>query len=172
MVEHTSHKRSTRVRFPFQPQRYMGEQEKIEKIIEIAKSLIDTPYNYGASLDEAPAVFDCSGFIQYLFAQVGVELPRSTILQAAEGTTVAKENILPGDLMFLHGERGYYTKEFPQGIGHVVLYTGGGKVIQAASRRVQDHPKPVVEEGAVVEMQLEEAIQRSGPLVVIKRILA
>ena len=142
--------------------------EKIVKLIQIAKSLIGMPYKYGAAMSDAPNFFDCSLFTQYIFKQVGVELPRSTILQAEYGNEVALENIEPGDLLFLHGTQGFYNKKFLQGIGHVILYVGDGKTIHAASERIQENPK-VIEQGAVEEQTLDHVLEKYKPLVAVKR---
>ncbi len=139
-----------------------------DKIITLAKTLIGKPYKYGAKPEEAPDFFDCSSFIQYIFKQAGIELPRSTIMQAEAGVPVDVKDIQAGDLFFLHGVRGFYNRNFPQGIGHVILYIGDGRTIHAASRRVQENPV-VIEEGAVEENDLQTIIQKAGPLVVIKR---
>jgi peptidoglycan endopeptidase LytE len=145
----------------------MTDYQRI-KIVALAKSLIGKPYKYGAKPEEAPDFFDCSSFIQYIFKEAGIELPRSTILQAEKGEAVELQSIQPGDLLFLHGVRGFYNAKFPQGIGHVILYIGNGRTIHAASRRVQENPV-VIEEGAVEENDLQTIIQKAGPLVVIKR---
>ncbi|MDP3793115.1 MAG: C40 family peptidase [bacterium] len=145
-------------------------KNKAEQLINIAKSLVGKPYKYGARMEDAPRFFDCSLFTQYVFKQIGVDLPRSTILQADEGVEVSLENIKPGDLMFFHGERGFYNAKFPEGIGHVVLCAGGGKAIHAASERIQKNPK-VVEQGEVEEKDLDYLISKCGPLIVIKRII-
>ena len=146
----------------------MSEEQK-NRLIQLAKSLIGKPYKYGAGAGEAPEFFDCSSFMQYIFKQVGIELPRSTILQADCGELVQEINQLePGDLLFLHGTQGFYNPRFPEGVGHVVLYIGNGKTIHAASVRVQE--KPVIEKGQVEEKPLEEVIEKLKPLVVIKRL--
>ncbi len=147
----------------------MVREEKIEKLIAVAKSLIGVPYKYGAQMKEAPEFFDCSGFVKYIFLQVGIELPRSTIEQAVEGEEVTKDNLEFGDLIFLRGERGHYNASFPEGIGHVMLYIGNGKIIHAKSERIQE--KPIVEKGEVKEEPLEGPISRGGPIIVIKRIV-
>lgn len=139
-------------------------------IAQTAKSLIGKPYKYGAWPEEAPEFFDCSSFIQYVFRQVGIELPRSTILQANEGTAVTLEEIEPGDLLFFHGTQGFYNEKFPAGIGHVVLYTGDNKTIHAASHRIQENPE-VIETGQVEEKSLEEVIEKLKPLMAVKRII-
>ena len=143
-------------------------EDRIQKLISIAKSLVGKPYKYGATMADAPDFFDCSLFTQYIFKQISIELPRSTILQAEHGKEIQIENIEPGDLLFLHGTQGFYNKKFPQGIGHVILYIGDGKTIHAASERIQENPK-VVEEGAVEEQALGYVLEKYKPLVVIKR---
>ncbi|MFH1192851.1 MAG: C40 family peptidase [Candidatus Jorgensenbacteria bacterium] len=145
----------------------MTDAQKI-KIVALARSLIGKPYKYGAAPEEAPEHFDCSSFIQYIFKQIRIELPRSSILQADCGEAVDFENREPGDLLFFRGTQGFYNARFPQGIGHVALYLGGGKIIHATSRRIQEQPR-VVEKGQVKEQDLEEVTEKLKPLVVIKR---
>ena len=143
--------------------------EKKEKMIGFAKSLIGKPYKYGAKPEEAPNFFDCSSFTQYIFKQIGIELPRSTILQADCGEKIELDKIEPGDLLFLHGTQGFYNKCFPEGIGHVILYIGNGKTIHAASERTNEKPA-VIEKGEVEERNFTEILEKLKPLVVIKRI--
>ncbi|MFC7403738.1 LysM peptidoglycan-binding domain-containing protein [Georgenia alba] len=83
-------------------------------VLEIARQHIGTPYVYGG---ESPGGFDCSGFTQYVYAQVGVELPRTTDDQAYAGTEVSESEALPGDLVW-----------YP---GHVGIYTGDGNYVAA-----------------------------------------
>ncbi|MBI2592935.1 MAG: C40 family peptidase [Candidatus Colwellbacteria bacterium] len=147
----------------------MSAEEKVAKVIGITRGLIGRPYKYGAKTEEAPEFFDCSGFVQYVFKKAGVELPRSTIEQAAEGIEVEIEKLKPGDLIFAHGKYGHYDPRFPEGIGHVAIYIGDGKVIHAASRRIEE--KPIREEGAVIESSLADYISGWAPVVVIKRMI-
>jgi len=146
--------------------------KKVEKLLSFAKQFVGTPYKYGATMKDAPRYFDCSGFVKYVFEHFGYEMPRSTIEQAQfSGRRVAGiKNIKVGDLIFLHGERGHYNKKFPQGIGHVVLYIGGGEVIHASSRRTKNYPH-IVENGSVRRDSLEKTISKSGPIIAIKRVL-
>lgn len=120
-------------------------------------------------MDETPAVFDCSGFIKYIFGQAGIDLPRSTIEQAREGEEVKLEDIKPGDLIFMRGNYGHYNPHFPQGVGHVAIYVGDNKVVHAASTRLSE--KPIIEEGSVVEMSLQNFLTGWAPVVTIKRVL-
>ena len=148
----------------------MNREKKIFQLLILARSLIGKPYKYGARPEDAPEAFDCSSFTQYLFRQLGVKLPRSTILQAETGNEVKLENIQLGDLIFFHGTQGFYNPKFPAGIGHVILYAGGDKTIHAASRRIQDYPN-VIEGGRVEERDLAYVQGKYAPLIVIKRIL-
>ena len=91
------------------------------------------------------------------------------------GKKVALKNIKEGDLVFMKGELGRYNKYFPQGIGHVGIYLGGGKVIHAERRRITGkyvdiyHPELIREAGKVVIEDLNKLIKRKKPLIVIKR---
>jgi len=148
----------------------MAEELK-EKLLEIAKGLLGKPYKYGARPEEAPNYFDCSLFVQYVFGQIGIKIPRSTIEQAEFAGKKVEElsQIKEGDLIFIRGESGHYNKTFPEGIGHVALYLGDGKVIHATSKRISH--EPIIEIGEVRIDKLDELIARSGPLVIIKRLL-
>lgn len=121
----------------------MTRDEKIAKLIELAKAKIGTPYAYGAASGDSET-FDCSSFIQYLFKQIGLELPRSAILQAGQTTGLElapdqPEKFQPGDLIFFRGDRGHYNDEFFQGrpidIGHVALIIGPDEIIHAKGDR-------------------------------------
>ena len=140
-------------------------------IIALAKSLAETPYKYGATMEEAPNVFDCSGFVKYLYQQIGYDIPRSTIEQAefAGEKVESLDDIKPGYLLYLHGKYGHYNPTFPEGIGHVVMYLGDKEVIHAVSKRTQREPQ-IIEEGKVQIDKLDYVLEDSGPLVIIKRI--
>jgi peptidoglycan endopeptidase LytE len=138
-----------------------------ENLVKIAQSLIGKPYKYGAKPEEAPNFFDCSSFTQYVFKQIGIELPRSTIEQASCGIEVSLDQIEVGDLIFVHGKYGHYNPSFPQGIGHVGIYIGNQEVIHAASERVKE--QPIIEKGKVIKSFLKDFIETRAPLVTIKR---
>ena len=80
-------------------------------VLDVAASLVGIPYKYGGT---TPAGFDCSGFTQYVFAQVGISLGRTTYQQWAQ--TTAESNPQPGDLVFYNGPS-------PT---HVGIYAGNG----------------------------------------------
>jgi cell wall-associated NlpC family hydrolase len=63
----------------------------------LARSLIGTPYRSGGA---NPAGFDCSGFVQYVFGELGLALPRSVQEQAAFGVSVDRGGLREGDVLF------------------------------------------------------------------------
>jgi peptidoglycan DL-endopeptidase CwlO len=66
-------------------------------VVALARSFIGTPYRNGGA---DPGGFDCSGFTQYVFAQLGVALPRSVSEQARTGDRVDRRDLREGDLVF------------------------------------------------------------------------
>ena len=111
------------------------------KLAALARSLTGVPYSYGASGEEAPKAFDCSSFVQYLFQEIGIIVPRSSILQAADEQSkeiaIAPDfsNLETGDLVFMRGVRGFYRDSLFGGreisIGHVGIYLGNNEVVHA-----------------------------------------
>lgn len=79
------------------------------------------PYVYGGTSLTKGA--DCSGFIQSLFKNFGINLPRVASAQARVGYEVALKDIMPGDLVFYSNGGNAVT--------HVALYIGDGKIIHA-----------------------------------------
>jgi peptidoglycan DL-endopeptidase CwlO len=82
----------------------------------IAAQYLGTPYVWGGA---SPSGFDCSGFVMYVYAQVGVSLPHSSYAQYGYGSPVSMSQLQPGDLVFFDG------------LGHVGIYVGGGTFIHA-----------------------------------------
>lgn len=129
----------------------MIREEKVAKLIEIAKAQMGKPYSYGAYTikdgDENPESFDCSSFTQFCLKRISFDdFPRSSIEQAAyQGEEISIGFLQPGDLVFCRGSRGHYNDElFPNRkicIGHVAICSYDGKIIHAAGG------KGVVEEG-------------------------
>ncbi len=120
----------------------MDRQKKISKLIETAKSLLGTPYLYGAysNPEIAPTEgVDCSSFIQYVFKQSGIKIPRSSILQAAHpGEEISSiGNAQIGDLIFFEGTIGHYRHDLFPGrkiyVGHLGIYLGNDELIHATN---------------------------------------
>jgi len=91
--------------------------------LRAAESRQGLPYAWGAA---GPAAFDCSGLVQWSFAQAGVVLPRTAADQARTGPAVPVSQLEPGDLLFYHTD-----PTAPGYISHVAIYLGGGWMIQA-----------------------------------------
>jgi peptidoglycan DL-endopeptidase CwlO len=85
-------------------------------VVGIAMQYLGTPYVYGGA---SPSGFDCSGFIMYVYAQVGVSLPHNAAAQYGHGTPVDRSQLQPGDLVFFNG------------LGHAGIYVGGGSFIHS-----------------------------------------
>ncbi len=93
---------------------------KGQQVIDLAKQYIGVRYVYGGT---TPNGFDCSGFVQYVYKNMGVTLNRVAADQAKNGIYVAKENLQPGDLVFF--------KKPGRAIHHVGIYVGDGNYIHA-----------------------------------------
>lgn len=90
-----------------------------------AKSFLGTPYVWGAT---GPSTFDCSGFTQWVYRDVGINIPRVSRDQARVGQYVRYENLRRGDMVF------FDTKKHRSGIvTHVGIYLGHGNFIHASS---------------------------------------
>lgn len=95
----------------------------VNKAISTAKSLVGTPYVWGGeSLNEGG--FDCSGFTQYVFKQVGYSINRTSKDQAKNGVHVSRANVQPGDLIF-------YSINGNGVIDHVGIAIGNGQMIHS-----------------------------------------
>jgi cell wall-associated NlpC family hydrolase len=102
----------------------------ISSVLGTALDAMGTPYKWGGS-GEADGGFDCSGLIQYAYAQHGITLPRRSSDQALEGEKIEKrpDALLPGDILTFSNGGGRVT--------HVGLYLGDGKFIHSANDGVQ-----------------------------------
>jgi cell wall-associated NlpC family hydrolase len=96
---------------------------KITTMMKAAQSRVGMPYVYGAA---GPKSFDCSGLVQWSFAQAGVKMPRVAADQAMTGPAVSITQLQPGDLLFYHTD-----PTDPAYISHVAIYIGNGKMVEA-----------------------------------------
>jgi cell wall-associated NlpC family hydrolase len=98
-----------------------------EEVVRTARRYVGVRYVWGG---ESPRGFDCSGFVQWVFARRGVAMPRTAREQAGVGDAPYPGDLRPGDLLFFWGGAGAQ---------HVAIYAGGDSIIHAStrSRRVQ-----------------------------------
>ena len=96
-----------------------------DSVIAAAMTQLGVPYVWGG---ETPGVgFDCSGLVQWAYAEVGVALPRTTQQQLLVGVPVSLDALRPADLIFTRGVEGGTVIEY----GHIAIYVGGGMEIVA-----------------------------------------
>ena len=87
------------------------------QVVGIALQYLGIPYVWGGA---SPSTgFDCSGFVMYVFAQIGVSLPHHAASMYSYGSPVSRDQLAPGDLVFFDG------------LGHMGIYIGGGQFVHA-----------------------------------------
>src|SRR5690242_9749534 len=96
---------------------------QLTNALRAAESRKGLPYVWGAT---GPRSFDCSGLVQWSFAQAGITMPRVAADQARAGLAVPASQLQPGDLLFYHTD-----PTDPGYISHVAIYLGNGWMIQA-----------------------------------------
>ncbi|WP_344880742.1 C40 family peptidase [Nonomuraea antimicrobica] len=97
--------------------------EQLTVALKAAASKLGRPYVWGA---EGPDSFDCSGLVQWAYAQAGVRMPRVTHQQWVTGPQVPLAQAQPGDLIFWR-----HDPTNPDYISHVAIYWGDGKMLHA-----------------------------------------
>ena len=85
-------------------------------IVGIAMRYLGVPYRWGGA---SPSGFDCSGLVQYAYAQLGISVPHSTYALWPMGTAISRDQLQPGDLVFFNG------------LGHMGIYIGNNQMIHA-----------------------------------------
>jgi cell wall-associated NlpC family hydrolase len=103
----------------------LKRERTINKIEWNAKSFLGTPYVWGAT---GPSKFDCSGFTQWVYRDVGINIPRVSKDQARVGQYIAYSNLQRGDMVFFDTKRHRSGK-----VTHVGIYLGNGNFIHASS---------------------------------------
>jgi cell wall-associated NlpC family hydrolase len=99
-------------------------QQLAERLTSSALHFLGVPYVFGGT---TTAGFDCSGFVQHVFAMLGISVPRTADAQYAAAHRVVG-GMKPGDLVFF--------QTYAPGPSHVGIYLGNGKFVSASSRGV------------------------------------
>ena len=103
------------------PDPFAGDGTLGVRAAALSQSFLGVPYRWGGS--DPIGGFDCSGFTMYVYGQLGIQLPHFTGEQLYRGAPVARDALLPGDLVFFD-----YRDGAPQ---HEGIYIGDGKFVHA-----------------------------------------
>jgi len=117
--------------------------QAVEYVISRGGSQRGVPYSWGGGAINGPSTgvdqdagkvgYDCSGFVRYAFAGVGVQLPKYSGDQYDAGRHVAPSQAKRGDLIFWG----------PGGSQHVAIYLGNGQMLESSSAAGQVSVGPV-----------------------------
>jgi len=95
-------------------------------VVAVARTQLGMPYVWGGASPQTS--FDCSGLVQWSYAQIGVSLPRTAQQQYDATARVVPGDLQPGDLVFFAFT---YPTSPSEPITHVGIYVGGGQMINA-----------------------------------------
>ena len=101
---------------------YGANTGMVRSLISTAYDYVGVPYVFGGT---TPWEFDCSGYTQYVFRQIGVDIPRTADAQYYSYPKVSASNLQPGDLVFF--------ETYEPGPSHCGIYIGNGQMLQAGS---------------------------------------
>ena len=106
----------------------VAPSETGNELVDFALGYLGYNYKYGG---KSPSTgFDCSGFVSYVYSNFGVSLTRSSSGQYKnDGTTVSKEELAPGDLLF-------FSNSSTSGVGHVGIYMGDNEFVHSSTTNV------------------------------------
>lgn len=90
-----------------------------DRVVQLAMRHVGRPYVWGGA---SPDGFDCSGFVMYVYARLGIALPHNAARQYAHGAPVGRDQLRPGDLVFFDRLR------------HNGIYIGAGQFVHASKR--------------------------------------
>lgn len=101
---------------------FYPRMKSMEEMLKFSQKFLNLPYTWGGSSSYG---FDCSGFIQMLYREIGIFLPRDSCDQAMSDQLVGveKKDLQPGDLVFFGREK----------VNHVGLYLGGERFIHSGT---------------------------------------
>ena len=92
-----------------------------ETAVNVAARQVGVPYRYGGNTRSG---FDCSGLVQFAWAEAGVGIPRTTSEQWRRMSRVRSTDLRKGDLLFFR---------IDGRVSHVGMYMGGGRFVHAPS---------------------------------------
>lgn len=97
-----------------------------DRVVATAKKYVGVRYLWGGT---SPWGFDCSGYTQYVYKAVGIDINRVVQAQLSNGVIVAKEDLQAGDLIIFSntGSYGYAS--------HIGIYLGNGQLIHASETK-------------------------------------
>jgi len=101
-----------------------GGARTARRAVATGDDYLGVPYKWGGT---TPRGFDCSGFVQYVYRENGVRLPRTSRQMAHAGRSVPARvaSLRAGDLMLFRGRNGV--------ISHVALYAGNNQILHSSS---------------------------------------
>lgn len=106
-------------------QKKYGTDYLREALVRTAKDFIGVPYLWGGlSADDG---FDCSGLTMTVYQLNGLNLPRHSMRQFDAGTSINKDALQKGDLIF-------FAKKGSMRVSHVGIYIGSDRFIHASSQ--------------------------------------
>jgi cell wall-associated NlpC family hydrolase len=89
-------------------------------VVAWALTQVGKPYSWAAA---GPNAYDCSGLVVAAYARLGIRLPHQSEELMGKGWAVSRSELRPGDVI----------QPF---IGHVVIYVGNGRIVEAANSRL------------------------------------
>lgn len=135
-----------------------GGSAKGQAVVEEAKKYLGVPYLWGGTDPEKG--LDCSGLLQLVYKQFGIDLPRVSYQQATAGRPVANmDEARPGDIL-----------AFDSPVDHVGIYVGGGKMIEAPRTGLDVRIVDVYETPTAIRRVLPDAPAASAAPVAAARI--
>jgi len=132
-----------------------SQQGAAAAAIDFARAQLGKPYQWGA---QGPGAYDCSGLVWAAYAAAGIHIGRTTYQWQQDGPVVPLSQIQSGDLLFYAGSDGT-----PASPGHVVMYLGGGQVIQAPHTGTDVQVDPLDRAGVIVVTRPSGLLTNSRP---------